>query len=391
VVVVGARLLSLACWRDRCSDLAADAVGLLDALGVSAAHVVSFSTLGGATAQKMVIEHTARVSSLTMISGGTAEFGMPPPDPEAQKALEAVGESAAEADPVATFVAAARVLMSESNFDEERVTAVAKLANERAPPADGTAQGQLMRRQLCSQIAEEPRIKALQQAVPTMAKNAAACARGQLTATLTTTEQITPPEVTAKKFTAFVCEVRCGDELVNTLKDRYSSFLDLRDRLEANTIWSEQVKALEFPPKSVFGSFESTIIKNRIEGITKWFAQVLAVPGLKDCYELCSFLGVPCGEASPVVIVHGAKDGLMAVENGQSCAKGCVGADLVVVEDMGHEICSFGPSLYEPIFGAIATAAGRSGNPATGSGGLGAVDASVEAPAPAPSPKTRSV
>ena len=31
---------------------------------------------------------------------------------------------------------------------------------------------------------------------------------------------------------------------------------------------------------------------------------------------------------------------------------------------MGHEICSFGPSLYEPIFNAIATAAGRSGNPA---------------------------
>eukprot|EP01046_Picozoa_sp_COSAG06_P084288 COSAG06_NODE_31107_length_526_cov_43.833724_2_plen_26_part_01 len=26
---------------------------------------------------------------------------------------------------------------------------------------------------------------------------------------------------------------------------------------------------------------------------------------------------------------------------------------------MGHEICSFGPTLYEPIFTAIATAAGR--------------------------------
>eukprot|EP01046_Picozoa_sp_COSAG06_P081538 COSAG06_NODE_28688_length_569_cov_3604.576596_1_plen_81_part_00 len=36
-------------------------------------------------------------------------------------------------------------------------------------------------------------------------------------------------------------------------------------------------------------------------------------------------------------------------------------------EEMGHEICSFGPTLYEPIFTAIATAAGRSGNPATGS------------------------
>ena len=112
------------------------------------------------------------------------------------------------------------------------------------------------------------------------------------------------------------------------------------------------------------GSFESTIIKNRIAGITKWFAEVLSTPGLKDCYEVCSFLGVPSGEASPVVVVHGAQDKLLAVEYGKSCAKGCVGADLIIVEEMGHEICSFGPSLYEPIFNAIATAAGRSGNPA---------------------------
>jgi hypothetical protein len=35
----------------------------------------------------------------------------------------------------------------------------------------------------------------------------------------------------------------------------------------------------EFPPKSMFGSFESTIIKTRIEGITKWFAEVLSIPG----------------------------------------------------------------------------------------------------------------
>ena len=238
-----AGVLVCMCFPARCSDLAADAVGLLDVLGVSAAHVVGFSTLGGATAQKLVIEHTARVSSLTLISAGTAEFGMPAPDPKAQKALEAVGESAAGSDPVATFVAAARILMSETNFDEARVAATAKLAHERAPPAAGGTKV-CMSRQLCSQIAEEPRVKALQKAVSSMPKNAAACSRGQLSATLTTTEQITPPELTAKKYTAFVCEVRRGDELVNTLKDRYSSFLDLRDRLEANTIWSEEVKAI---------------------------------------------------------------------------------------------------------------------------------------------------
>lgn len=377
------------------SDLAADAVGLLDALGISAAHVVGFSTLGGATAQKMVIEHTARVSSLTLISAGTAAFGMPAPDPEAQKALEAVGEGASNEDQrrvdvgVNTLVAAARVLMSDTNFDEARVAAAAKLAHERAPPADGAvaAQGQLMRRQLCSQLADEPREKALQQAVLSMPKNAPACTRGELSAVLTSTEQITPTELTAKAYTAFVCEVRRNGELINTLKDRYSSFLDLRDRLEANTIWSEQVKAIEFPPKSVFGSFESTIIKNRIEGITKWFAEVLSIPGLKDYYELCCFLGAECGEASPVVVVHGAQDKLLAVDHGKSCAKGCVGADLVIVEEMGHEMCSFGPTLYEPIFNAIATAAKRSGNPATGAGGV----ASEPEPACEPTPVEEGV
>lgn len=119
---------------------------------------------------------------------------------------------------------------------------------------------------------------------------------------------------------------------------------------------------------------------------------MLSIPGLKDCYELCSFLGVPCGEASPAVVVHGAKDSLMAVEHAKSCAKGCVGADLVMVEEMGHEICSFGPTLYEPIFKAIATAAGRSGNPAVSSGmGAEPEPAAVDVSAEVAKPKTRSV
>lgn len=265
------------------------------------------------------------------------------------------------------WVQAARALMGPASFDEARVAAAATLANERAPPSGGNQQV-YMRRQLCAQIAEEPRVQPLQAAVPKMAKSAAACTRGAVSAVLTTTEEMVPTEMTAKKFTAFVCEVRCGDELVATVKDRYSSFLALRDSLEANTIWKEQVAAVEFPPKSVFGSFESTIIKNRIAGITAWFKAILAIPGLKDCYELCSFLNVPAGEASPVVVVHGSADQLLALENGKSCAKGCVGADLKVVEGMGHEICSISPTLYSDIFDAIATAASRSGNPAAGSG-----------------------
>jgi pimeloyl-ACP methyl ester carboxylesterase len=63
------------------SDMAADSVGLLDALGLDSAHVVGAS-MGGAIAQTIAIEHPHRIRSLTsmMCTTGDPSVGQPHAD-----------------------------------------------------------------------------------------------------------------------------------------------------------------------------------------------------------------------------------------------------------------------------------------------------------------------
>lgn len=68
------------------SDMAADAVGLLDALGLDAAHVVGAS-MGGAIAQTMAIDHPGRVRSLTSMMSTTGEAAAGQPHPETLAAV----------------------------------------------------------------------------------------------------------------------------------------------------------------------------------------------------------------------------------------------------------------------------------------------------------------
>lgn len=68
------------------SDLAADGIGLLDALGIESAHIVGAS-MGGMIVQTMAIEHPARVRSMTSIMSTTGDPDVGRPTTEASAAL----------------------------------------------------------------------------------------------------------------------------------------------------------------------------------------------------------------------------------------------------------------------------------------------------------------
>ncbi len=68
------------------SDMAADAVGLLDHLGIEQAHVVGVS-MGGMIAQSLAIEHPRRVRSLASVMSTTGDWTVGQPTPEAMTVL----------------------------------------------------------------------------------------------------------------------------------------------------------------------------------------------------------------------------------------------------------------------------------------------------------------
>lgn len=68
------------------SDMAADAVGLLDHLGVERAHVMGAS-MGGMIVQTMAIEHPQRVASMVSVMSMPGEPEVGQPTPEAAAAL----------------------------------------------------------------------------------------------------------------------------------------------------------------------------------------------------------------------------------------------------------------------------------------------------------------
>ncbi len=118
------------------TDLARDALGILDALGVARAHVVCRSMSGG-LGLILGVDHPSRVATLTFVSTSTGAEGLPPSTVEH---LEPTG------DHVADTVAAVRAYAGGSPyFDEAATRDLARRDAERATDITTTSNHYAMR------------------------------------------------------------------------------------------------------------------------------------------------------------------------------------------------------------------------------------------------------
>jgi pimeloyl-ACP methyl ester carboxylesterase len=121
------------------SDMAADAVGLLDFLGIDQAHVVGAS-MGGQIAQTMAIEHPARVRSLVSMMSTTGNMRVGQPSPEVMKELFSGPPAKTREDVVQRMVLASRLVGSPGyRADESETAARAGRAYDRRHDPTATA------------------------------------------------------------------------------------------------------------------------------------------------------------------------------------------------------------------------------------------------------------
>jgi pimeloyl-ACP methyl ester carboxylesterase len=143
------------------TDMAADAVGLLDHLGIDSAHIVGAS-MGGMIVQTMAIEHPDRVRTMTSIMSTTGERDVGHPTPEAGASL--LKPPAASRDEyIESYVDTWRILAGPVHFTDERFRTRAGIVYDRCYFPVGTG------RQLLGVLASGSRADRLRELrVPTL-------------------------------------------------------------------------------------------------------------------------------------------------------------------------------------------------------------------------------
>ena len=118
------------------SDMAADGIAVLNALGIEAAHVMGLS-MGGMIVQTMAIEHPARLLTLTSVMSTTGEAGYGAPTPRALELLTA-RPATDRASSIERAIAGLREWGSPAFADEARWAADAEAAFDRCFDPSGT-------------------------------------------------------------------------------------------------------------------------------------------------------------------------------------------------------------------------------------------------------------
>jgi pimeloyl-ACP methyl ester carboxylesterase len=145
------------------SDMAADAVGLLDALGIKNAHMVGAS-MGGQIAQTMAIEHPDRVLSLTSMMSTTGNKSVGQPSPEVLREVFSGPPAVTRDEVIQQRLRAVRVVGSpDYPRDESEIIAVAGRVYDRGHDPIGIA------RQAVATVASGDRTERLRQLnIPTL-------------------------------------------------------------------------------------------------------------------------------------------------------------------------------------------------------------------------------